>query len=40
MLELAAIDGKIVGWKREGADLQAKRKGRGGLPQGIASVDS
>ena len=39
ILELTVVDGKIVGWKREGTDRLAKWKGRGCLPEGIASVD-
>ena len=39
ILELAVIDGKIVGWKQEGQDSVKKWRGRGVLPQGIDSVD-
>jgi len=39
VLELAVVDGKIVGWKREEEDQVHKWKGRGALPRGMASVD-
>jgi antitoxin PrlF len=39
ILEVIVVDGKIVGWKREGQDPVDKWKGRGVLPSGIQSVD-
>jgi AbrB family looped-hinge helix DNA binding protein len=39
VLEFEAIDGKIVGWKREDGDPFQAWRGRGRLPEGMASVD-
>ena len=39
VLELAVIEGRIVGWKQEGQDLVHKWRGKGSLPQGVDSVD-
>jgi AbrB family looped-hinge helix DNA binding protein len=39
VLELSVVDGKIVGWKREGQDSVHKWNGRGKLPRGVSSVD-